>query len=322
MKLSWLLGSRPAPLQGFIPAVPRSGVPAAYEHLRQLQSLANRHGDRAAGTSGYEAAARYVERQLADAGYRSTRQYFTFRDDGEEIGTFNILAETASGRDDHVIMLGAHLDGVPGTAAINDNGSGVAAVLEAATAISQLDGVAHKVRFAWWGAEEFSKSYGSRHYVKNLAKNDPDGLKNIASYLNVDMIASPNPIVAVYDARDTDHDLKIPEGSTRIMDLFTDYFDALNQPWTTTDWDYDSDQVAFAKKGVAVGGLYSGDDERKSRKEALLFGGQAKKECDPHYHQPGDDLRNVNLDALALMTDALVHAAVRLAGAPAILTKP
>jgi Zn-dependent M28 family amino/carboxypeptidase len=106
------------------------------------------------------------------------------------------------------------------------------------------------------------------------------------------------------------------------MDVLTGYFDDRHQPWTTTDWDYDSDQVAFAKKGVAVGGLYSGDDERKSRKEALLFGGEAKKACDPHYHKPGDDLSNVNLDVLALMTDALIHAAVRLAGAPAILTRP
>ncbi|MGD6978684.1 MULTISPECIES: M28 family peptidase [Citricoccus] len=322
MKLSWLLGPRPAPLQGFTPAVSRDGVPAAYEHLRQLQALANRHGDRAAGTSGYEAAARYVERQLADAGYRSTRQYFTFREDGREIGTFNILAETVSGRDDHVVMLGAHLDGVPGTAAINDNGSGVAAVLEAAKAVSRLDRIDHKVRFAWWGAEEFDKSHGSRHYVKDLAKNNPEELRKISSYLNFDMIASPNPVVAVYDARDSDPDFKIPDGSTQIMDLFTGYFDSRRQPWTTTDWGYDSDQVAFAKKGIAAGGLYTGDSDKKTKKEALIFGGEAKRPCDPHYHKPGDDLGNVNLGVLALMTDAIIHAATRLAAAPAILTKP
>lgn len=322
MRLSWLLGSRPATERGLVHPAPRGDVPAAYEHLRQLQALADRHGDRAAGTSGYEAAARYVEGQLAGAGYRSRRQYFTFREDGEEIKTFNLLAETVSGRDDHVIMLGAHLDGVPGTAAINDNGSGVAALLEAAKTISELGPIDHKVRFAWWGAEEFNKSFGSRHYVKDLAKNNREGLENIASYLNIDMIASPNPIVAVYDARDTDPGFRIPEGSAQIMDLFTDYFDAREQPWTTTDWDYDSDQVAFVKKGIAAGGLYTGDDEKKSRKEALLFGGVAKKPCDPHYHRPGDDLSNVDLDVLALMTDAFIHAAVRLACAPAILTKP
>lgn len=322
MKLSWLLGSRPATLHSRFMTALRGDAPPAYEHLVQLQALADRHGDRATGTSGYEAAAQYVERQLADAGYRSSRQQFTFREDGREYRTFNIIAETASGRDDHVVMLGAHLDGVPGTAAINDNGSGVAALLETAKAINQLDRIDHKVRFAWWGAEEFDKSHGSRHYVKDLAKNDPAGLARIASYLNFDMIASPNPVVAVYDARDSDPDFRIPEGSTQIMDLFTGFFDSRRQPWTTTEWGYDSDQVAFAKKGIATGGLYTGDSDKKTKKEALLFGGEAKRPCDPHYHKPGDDLTNVNLDVLALMTETIIHAACRLAQAPAILTKP
>ncbi|NKX52338.1 peptidase M28, partial [Arthrobacter deserti] len=55
--------------------IPPGETPAAYEHLKKFQALAEEHGARAAGTSGYEAAARYVEHQLASAGYRSTRQY-------------------------------------------------------------------------------------------------------------------------------------------------------------------------------------------------------------------------------------------------------
>jgi Zn-dependent M28 family amino/carboxypeptidase len=321
MKLSWLLGTRPATLPVRVAAL-RGDIPAAYEHLCHLQALADRHGDRAAGTSGYEAAARYVERELAGAGYRSTRQYFTFKEDGQEIGTFNIIAETASGGDDHVVMLGAHLDGVPGTAAINDNGSGVAALLETAKSISQLDSIDHKVRFAWWGAEEFSKSYGSRHYVKDLKKNDRAALDRIVAYLNFDMVASPNPVIGVYDARDTEPIHTVTAGSTQIMDFFTDYFDARNQPWIPTDWDYDSDQVAFVKAGIAAGGLYTGDSDKKTKKEALIFGGEAKRPCDPHYHKSGDDLSNVHLGVLALMTDAITHVAVRLATTPAILTKP
>jgi Zn-dependent M28 family amino/carboxypeptidase len=322
MNLNWLLGSRSATVQTRFMTALRGDAPPAYDHLSQLQALADRHGDRATGTSGYEAAAQYVERQLVEAGYRSIRQHFTFNEDGRQYRTFNIIAETATGRDDHVVMLGAHLDSVPGTAGINDNGSGVAALLETAKAINQLESVDHKVRFAWWGAEEFDKSHGSRHYVKNLAKNDPEELRKISSYLNFDMIASPNPVVAVYDARDSDPDFRIPEGSTQVMDLFTGYFDSRNQPWTTTEWGYDSDQVAFAKKGVAVGGLYTGDSDKKTKKEALIFGGEARRPCDPHYHKPGDNLGNVDLGVLALMTDAIIHAATRLATAPAILTKP
>ncbi len=288
-------------------------APAAFEHLVKFQALADEYGDRATGTSGYEAAAQYVERQLARAGFQSTRQYFTFKHRREQIESFNILAQTASGSEENVIMLGAHLDGVPGCPAINDNGSGVAAVLEAAKALGRQEGLRNAVRFAWWGAEEYSKEYGSRHYVKDLAKNDSDGLDRIAAYLNFDMVASPNPIIGVYDARQPTPHRQVPVGSTKIMDVFTDYFDTYDQPWVPTDWDEDSDQLSFVKKGVPVGGLYTGDDQKKTGKQARLFGGTAKRPCDPNYHGPGDDLRNVDLEALSLMTDAVTHAALRLA---------
>jgi Peptidase family M28 len=303
--LKWLLGPRPI--------TPRGNVPPAYEHLSRFQALADQYGDRAAGTAGYEAAAQYVEQHLAGCGFRTRRQYFTLRDRGRMIETFNVLAESAAGRTDRVVMLGAHLDSVPGTAGINDNGSGVAALLEVARTISRQESLGSTVRLAWWGAEEFSKSYGSRHYVKDLKKNDRAELDRIGAYLNFDMIASPNPVIGVYDARDKDPIHAVTAGSTHVMDVFTDYFDARNQPWIPTDWDYDSDQVAFVKAGVAAGGLYTGDSDRKTTKEARLFGGRAKQPCDPHYHRPGDDLGNVDLDVLGLMTEAITHAVIRLA---------
>lgn len=291
----------------------RGEVPAAYGHLKKLQALADQYGDRATGTQGYEAAAQYVEQQLAGAGYHCTRQYFTFINRGRMLETFSIIAETVAGRGDHVIMLGAHLDGVPGAPAINDNGSGVAALLETAKALGVRGDLVNKVRFAFWGAEEFSKSHGSRHYVKDLAKNDREELGRVSAYLNFDMIASPNPVFGIYDARDSDPINDVTPGSTAIMDLFTAYFDSRRQPWIPTDWDYDSDQVAFVKHGVAAGGLYTGDSDKKSNKEARIFGGAAKRPCDPNYHSAGDDISNVDIDTLGLMTDAITHTAIRLA---------
>jgi Zn-dependent M28 family amino/carboxypeptidase len=290
----------------------RDRMPAAYEHLEALQEVADEHGDRAAGSPGYEAAAEYVEAQLAEAGYESTRQYFTVEYRGEEFETFNIIAETA-GSEENVVMLGAHLDGVPGSPAINDNGSGVAALLETATALSQQEDITHKVRFAWWGAEELPKSYGSRHYVRDLAENDPEALEAIAAYLNVDMVASPNHVIGVYDAGHADPRLDVPDGSEQIMKVFTDYFDSRDQPWVGTTWDMNSDQVAFLRQEVAVGGLFTGDTGQKTPQQARLFGGAAGQPADPHYDTPRDDLDNVDPAALGIMTDALTHAATRLA---------
>jgi Zn-dependent M28 family amino/carboxypeptidase len=284
-----------------------------YEHLQRFQALADEHGDRALGTEGYEAAAVYVEEQLASAGYRTTRQYFTFERRDEEYESFNIIAETEGGNDEEVIMLGAHLDGVRDSPAINDNASGAAALLEAAKELGRRDGINRTVRFAWWGAEEARRSPGSRHYVEELAEEDSGALEDIVAYLNFDMVASPNPVVGVYDARDTGADLDVPEGSLEIMQFFTDYFDARGQPWVATDWNFDSDQVAFAREDVPVGGLFTGADERKSGREATLFGGRAEAPRDPNYHRPGDDIENVDLQTLDLMTETITHAATTLA---------
>jgi aminopeptidase S len=77
-------------------------------HLDALQDVADANdGNRAAGTSGYEASARYVEKQLRAAGYAPVRQEFSYwgGHDDDRIDTFSILADTA-GDPDHTIIVG------------------------------------------------------------------------------------------------------------------------------------------------------------------------------------------------------------------------
>src|SRR5262249_29873318 len=77
----------------------------------------------------------------------------------------NVLADTAFNSDSSLIIVGAHLDSVPEGPGINDNGSGSAAVLEAALRLAQGPTQARAgVRFAFWGAEERGL-IGSRHHV-------------------------------------------------------------------------------------------------------------------------------------------------------------
>jgi Zn-dependent M28 family amino/carboxypeptidase len=51
----------------------------------------------------------------------------------------NVIAETVGGRDDRVVVVGAHLDSVPEGPGIQDNGSGSAAILEIALQMAALD---------------------------------------------------------------------------------------------------------------------------------------------------------------------------------------
>jgi Zn-dependent M28 family amino/carboxypeptidase len=79
--------------------------------------------------------------------------------------TTNVIAETAGGNPNEVVLVGSHLDSVPEGAGINDNGTGSAFNLELAVQMAKMAAPTNKVRFAWWGAEEEGLR-GSNYYVR------------------------------------------------------------------------------------------------------------------------------------------------------------
>jgi Zn-dependent M28 family amino/carboxypeptidase len=228
--------------------------------------------------------------------------------------TFNVIAETKTGRADNVVMLGAHLDSVQSGPGINDNGSGSATILETAVQLGKVNKLNNKVRFAWWGAEELGL-LGSTHYVEDLAANNPAALDRIATYLNFDMVGSPNYVIGVYDADESTYTapVTVPGGSIETEAVLTDYFDGIGQPWVDTAFSGRSDYQAFINHGVPASGLFTGADGTKTPEEVELFGGTAGIIYDPNYHTPGDDLSNVNVTAIDIMSDAIAHATITLA---------
>ena len=79
--------------------------------------------------------------------------------------TYNVLADSPTGDPNRTVVVGAHLDSVPRGPGINDNGSGSAGILEIAEQMAARDiAPRNRVRFAFWGAEEFGL-LGSEHYV-------------------------------------------------------------------------------------------------------------------------------------------------------------
>ncbi|MDO5498447.1 MAG: M28 family metallopeptidase [Propionibacteriaceae bacterium] len=228
--------------------------------------------------------------------------------------TFNIFAETKTGRADNVVMLGAHLDGAEEGPGINDNASGSAAILEVAVQLARVNKVNNKVRFAWWGAEELGL-LGSNYYVNDLVENNPAQLRKIATYLNFDMVGSPNYIIGVYDANESTYPapVTVPPGSAQTEAVFTQYFDKLGQPWVDTEFSGRSDYAAFIENGVPSSGLFTGADGVKTPEEVAMFGGTAGITYDPNYHTARDTIDNVNREAIDIMSDAIAHAAITLA---------
>ncbi|MBK1784343.1 M28 family metallopeptidase [Prauserella cavernicola] len=229
----------------------------------------------------------------------------------EERTTFNVIAETKTGRKDNVVVAGAHLDGVADGAGINDNGTGSAALLETAVQLGGKAKVNNAVRFAWWGAEEFGL-VGSTHYVNSLSFEQQ---LDIALYLNFDMIGSPNAGYFVYDGDDSDGEGAGPGpyGSAQIEQSFVDALATRDIEAEGTDFDGRSDYGEFIAVGIPAGGLFTGGDGVKTEEQAAKWGGEAGKAFDDCYHRACDNLGNVDRAALDRNADAMARVAAKYA---------
>ncbi|MCX5559904.1 M28 family metallopeptidase [Streptomyces sp. NBC_00038] len=284
-----ITGAAPAsPLAAAAPDLPVANVKA---HLAQLQSIATANGgNRAHGRTGYKASLDYAKAKLDAAGFTTTVQQFT---SGGRTG-YNLIADWPGGDTNQVVMAGSHLDSVTAGAGINDNGSGSAAVLEAALTVSRTQYQPTKhLRFAWWGAEELGM-VGSRYYVNSLTTANRS---KISGYLNFDMIGSPNPGYFVYDDDPT------------IEKTFQNYFTGIGiATEIETEGDGRSDHAPFKNAGIPVGGLFSGADYIKTAAQAAKWGGTSGKAFDACYHSSCDTTSNINDTALDRNGDALAYA--------------
>ncbi|MFH8894978.1 M28 family metallopeptidase [Streptomyces coeruleorubidus] len=270
------------------PDIPLAGVKA---HLSQLQSIATASGgNRAHGRPGYKASLDHIKAKLDAAGYTTAVQQFT----ASGRTGYNLIADWPGGDANQVVMAGSHLDSVSSGPGINDNGSGSAAVLETALAVSRAQyKPAKHLRFAWWGAEEVGL-VGSRHYVSRLATGDRS---RISAYLNFDMIGSPNPGYFVYD------------DDPAIEKTFKEYFAGLGVPTEIeTEGDGRSDHAPFKSAGVPVGGLFTGASRTKTAAQAAKWGGTAGRAFDRCYHSSCDTTANIDDTALDRNSDAVAHA--------------
>lgn len=224
------------------------------------------------------------------------------------VPTMNLFAETP-GDADRAVVIGAHMDSVVAGPGINDNGSGVAMILEMALQIARDDVVPdNQLRFMFWGGEELGL-LGSLDYVLGLSEEEHG---RILANLNFDMIASPNPTRMVYDGSGSLGGGAGPNGSAHIEQLFSDWFDAQGMAYTETPFDGRSDYGPFIWTGIPAGGLFTGAEQPKSTHEADTFGGISGEAYDPCYHQACDSIDNLDLAVLDEMAAAAADVVFQL----------
>ncbi|HZM46463.1 MAG TPA: M28 family peptidase [Burkholderiales bacterium] len=176
-----------------VPDKPYSGVPGALTpEEKSLADSLRRHVDAVASSehnvinkpAGLEAAARHIELTLYGFGYRVEAQRFQVdRDEAR-----NVEAEVSGGvRAGEIVVVGAHYDSALGAPGANDNGSGVAALLELARILRGSKPV-RTLRFVAFVNEEQpfyrGDAMGSRQYARRCRERG----ENIVAMLSLETI--------------------------------------------------------------------------------------------------------------------------------------
>jgi Zn-dependent M28 family amino/carboxypeptidase len=223
------------------------------------------------------------------------------------VKTRNVVAQNKTGDTKNLVLAGAHLDSTPRSPGINYDGSAVAALLETAAVLGAQPEITNAVRFVFWGSEE----EGSTKYVRGLA---PDQLDDIALYLGLDALASPNAGYFTFDGDQSgqpnpDIPLQtVPAGSAGVERTLAGYLNLggvrpADMPLSRT-----ADYAPFLAAGIPIGGLTAGWSQRKTEVQARLWGGQAGVAFDPNYNTARDNIDTIDRKALSVMGQALAFA--------------
>ena len=212
--------------------------------------------------------------------------FYNLQSEIRDITSQNVFFQPPS-LDESYIMLGGHADSVFAGGGLNDNGSGIAAILSIAKQNANQD---LPIRYAFWGGEELGL-LGSYHFISDAY---PETLQNISSYINLDMIASPNFARMIYDGDGSLSNMRGPNHSDEIEAMFEAHFDEQNLHHQPTPFDGRSDYGPFIDVGIAAGGLFTGAEGMKTEAEEAMYGGDAGKPYDECYHEACDDILNIN----------------------------
>lgn len=237
-----------------------------------VEALAGRIGPRPAGSAAYRSAARYVLRELEKLGYRARRRAFHLPQGGQSRN----VAASWPGSGPPTVLLGGHLDTVPGAPGGNDNASGVAVLLEVARVLAGTPETGG-LRLVAFGAEERQPNgehtVGSTAYAASLAQRVRNGIEAMVS---VDMIGKDRRLVFGW----------LGQGSPKAARLLDRAADQAGRAGDVRAVGDVSDHSPFARVGIPAALLWTGDE--------------------PNHHQPTDTVRNVDPGSLTSSGEVLL----------------
>lgn len=196
----------------------------------------------------------------------------------------NVIADLPGRDADEVVLLGAHYDSWDPAEGADDDGSGVAAVLEAARILKTLGVLPRRtIRFAFFSGEE-EATLGSRAYVAAHEKE----LDRLRAVLVMDSGAGAPRGVELHGRADLEAPVK------KLLAPFA----SLGATGTTLDASFDRDHAPFLVAGVPAMTLWVEPGS-----------------YDEHHHTVTDTFDKVDPRLLALDTAVMAIAAWELANA-------
>ena len=248
------------------------------------------------GTYGCDLAAHYIHTQFQEEGLRTRYQNWTAR--GNRYHPYLYHCANIEGTipgidhtDDSIIVFNAHYDGVKYGPGANDDGSGTAAVLAAAYALSHFQ-FNRTLKFVTFSGEEIGL-IGSQAYAKEAYQQND----NIMLEINADMIGHDN-------------------GSRTMRVISTE----------DASWVHDVFQSMVSNYSIGLS-IQPGSTNRVGHKMTgsdfapFLEYGWESVSCwetagDPYMHTAQDNLSNIDFSYLVNTTKAIAAALAYLADLP------
>ena len=291
-------------LRGPLPPMPPDASARVAVLRRHVAKVASRPHS-TAFLPELEAAARYIEAELSSYGLAPIAHHYTV--DGIEVRNIEVVLEPATSRPGSAcIVIGAHYDAPDDFCGANDNGTGVAALLEIARVMAKTPPKVTRLRLVFFVNEEHpygkTPQMGSWQYA-NVLTQMGERVRGMIALETLGFFSDepgsqrfPKPFDVVYpDTGNFVAFVALP-GARRFL--------------------HDSIK-AFRRSGLfpSIGGLAPGFLEGIDMSDHWSFhqfGYPALMITDtapfrnPHYHQPTDTPENVDYESLARITMALV----------------
>lgn len=223
-------------------------------------------GPRPADSWGEIRAREFVFHSFQQYGYEPVLQEFIAEDDGEAIHSGNVIV-LKPGESGEVLVVGAHMDGVKGSAAASDNASGIGALIEVAARLKDV-ATPYTIAFVAFGAEE-PGLHGSQHYLKAMSGVERRAIKGM---INLDGVAG-GEVLYVYGEEGESSwlrdDLLVIADQLGI-DLASDVVLQVTPPVSRgVGYEVVGDHIPFSAYGIPVAGFVAAKADLTAARESF-----------------------------------------------------